>query len=173
LLAKADPAAGEAYTKKICVACHSFNKGGHPGVGPNLYGVVGLPHGHEEGYAYSAALKAHQGPWTFDELNQWLDSPATYAPGTKMAFPGIKGAQDRADVIAYLNKNSDNPEPIPSAQGAAAPAAAEGAGCWRVRGRRSLVPAALGRREQGGTDHQGLYRGGALVRRRSLALRNE
>ena len=62
LLAKADPAAGEAVTKKVCVACHSFNEGGKAGVGPNLYGVVGGPHAHMEGFNYSAALKEKERP---------------------------------------------------------------------------------------------------------------
>jgi cytochrome c len=37
----------------------------------------------------------------------------TYAPGTMMSFPGIKNDQTRADVIAYLNKNSDSPIKLP------------------------------------------------------------
>jgi cytochrome c len=115
LLASATPAAGEAYTKKICVACHSFNEGGKAGVGPNLYGVVGGPHAHMEGFNYSAALKAKQGPWTVDELNQWLYSPSAYAPGTRMAYAGIKNDKDRADVIAYLNSLSHDPKPLPGA----------------------------------------------------------
>ena len=73
LLASADPAAGESLAKKLCVACHTFNEGGKAGVGPNLYGVVGGPHAHMEGFNYSDAMKAKQaGPWTFDELNEWL-----------------------------------------------------------------------------------------------------
>ena len=49
LLASADPTTGEPFAKKICVACHTFDKGGKTGVGPNLYGVVGAPHGHHGG----------------------------------------------------------------------------------------------------------------------------
>ncbi len=134
LLAKADVAAGEATTKKLgCVACHSFNQGGKAGVGPNLWGVVGAPHGHMEGFNYSAALKAKQGPWTFAELNEWLYKPAAYAPGTRMSFAGIKDDQERANVIAYLRTLSDKPEALPPATAptpppgqasAAAPAAA-------------------------------------------------
>ncbi len=117
LLASADPAKGEADTKKQgCVACHTFTEGGKAGIGPNLYGVVGAPHGHMEGYNYSAALKSHEGPWTFDELNKWLTKPAAYAPGTRMTFAGVKDAKDRADIIDYLRTLSANPEPLPQAK---------------------------------------------------------
>jgi cytochrome c len=114
LLASADPAKGEADTKKLgCVACHSFNEGGKAGLGPNLYNVVGGPHAHMEGYSYSSALKAKTGDWTFAELNAWLTKPSAYAPGTKMTFAGIKDPQQRADVIAYLDTLSPKPLPIP------------------------------------------------------------
>ena len=124
LLAKADPAAGEADTKKLCVACHSFNEGGKAGVGPNLYGVLGGPHGHMEGFSYSTAIKSKAGPWTYDELNEWLHKPSAYAPGTKMGFAGISNDKDRADVIDYLHTLSHTPEPLPAVTEVAAPAAA-------------------------------------------------
>ena len=114
LLAKADPATGEADTKKLgCTACHTFNEGGKAGVGPNLYNVVGGPHAHMQGFDYSTALKSKTGPWTFDELNEWLRQPSVYAPGTRMSFAGIKSDQERADVIDYLRTLSPNPEPLP------------------------------------------------------------
>jgi cytochrome c len=130
LLASADPKAGEAFAKKVCVACHTFNQGGKPGVGPNLYGVVGAPHDHEPGFNYSAAMQKFKGqPWTFDALNEWLYKPAAYAPGTRMAFAGITNDKQRADVIVYLRSLSDKPVPLPSpeeAQKTAAPAAGGG-----------------------------------------------
>lgn len=115
LLASADPAAGAAAVKKLgCVACHSLNEGGKAGVGPNLYGIVGAPHAHSEGFSYSAALKGKTGPWTYDALNEWLTKPSAYAPGTKMSFAGIGDEKQRADVIAYLRSLSANPEPLPA-----------------------------------------------------------
>ena len=58
-------------------------------------------------------MKAKQGPWTFDELNEWLHKPSAYVPGTRMAFAGISNDQQRADVIAYLRSLSHNPVPLP------------------------------------------------------------
>jgi cytochrome c len=66
-----------------------------------------------EGFAYSDAMKAKTGPWTYEELNRWLYKPAAYAPGTKMAFPGIPDAQLRANVIAWLRSLSAEPQPLP------------------------------------------------------------
>ena len=123
LLASAVPADGEAYAKKVCAACHSFNEGGAAKIGPNLYGVVMGPHAHMPGYAYSAAIKAKQGPWTFDELNAWLKKPSAYAPGTKMGFAGINSDKTRADVIDYLHTLSPNPVPLPPVTAGAKPAA--------------------------------------------------
>ncbi len=113
LLANADAKAGEAFAKTICLICHTVNEGGPAIIGPNLYNVVGGPHAHMAGYAYSDAMKGKSGPWTYEELNRWLFKPAAYAPGTKMAFPGIPNAQLRANVIAWLRSLSPDPQPLP------------------------------------------------------------
>jgi cytochrome c len=126
LLASANVQDGDQYAHRICVACHTFDKGGKPGVGPNLYGVVGGPHDHEQGFNYSPAMEKFKGqPWTFDALNHWLYKPSTYAPGTRMSFAGITSDKQRADVIAYLRSLADNPVPLPKpeeAKGNNAPA---------------------------------------------------
>ncbi len=123
-LTTADANAGRADTLKLgCIACHSFNEGGKAGIGPNLYGVVGGPHAHMVGYEYSSALKAHQGPWTYEELDKWLTNPAAYARGTKMSFAGISNPQMRADVIDYLRTLAASPEPLPAGATPAAAAA--------------------------------------------------
>jgi cytochrome c len=74
------------------------------------------------GFNYSDALKSKQGPWNYGELNEWLHQPSAYAPGTRMAFAGIKNDQLRADVIDYLHTLSHNPVPLPKPEEAAAPA---------------------------------------------------
>lgn len=121
-LASADPAAGATVFKK-CAACHNVEKGGGNGLGPNLWGTMGKPHGHVAGFAYSDALKGVPGNWDWDSMNAWLKSPKAYAPGTKMTFAGLSKPEDRAAVIAYLNQRSDSPLPLPAAPAADAPAA--------------------------------------------------
>ena len=115
LLASADVSRGEGAVKSSgCVACHSFTEGGRAGVGPNLYGIMGAPHAGKEGYAYSAALKGKEGPWSFDQMNEWLRKPSTYAPGTKMTYAGVADPAKRADIIDYLRSLAKQPLPLPS-----------------------------------------------------------
>jgi cytochrome c len=123
LLAKADPAKG-AEVFKQCAACHTATQGGANGIGPNLYATVGeaIAQG-KAGYAFSDALKAHTGKWDFDTLNDWLKSPRKFANGTKMTFAGLSKAEDRANVMVYLNSLGSN-LPLPAAPAAAAPVAA-------------------------------------------------
>ena len=124
LLAAADPDAGKAKTTQ-CAACHTFDKGGPNRIGPNLYGIVGDQIAHDRGgFSFSQALSSKGGTWTIDNLNAWLWKPQSFAQGTKMTFIGLPKAQDRANVIAYLNTMSDNPKPLASLAAEAAPAAA-------------------------------------------------
>lgn len=108
LMASADATAGEKIFQK-CTACHSIEKGGANGVGPNLYGIMGKPHAAVAGFSYSEALSGIGANWGFDEMDAWLKSPKRYASGTKMSFAGLSKGEDRAAIILYLNQNSDAP----------------------------------------------------------------
>lgn len=119
----ADIAKGEATFKK-CAACHSIEKGGAAGIGPNLYGVVGSKHAQRAGFGYSDAMKATSDKvWDWDSLSAWLQNPKKYIPGNKMAFAGIGKPEERANLLAYLNSKADAPMPMPAAPVAAAEAA--------------------------------------------------
>ena len=114
LIAAADVAKGEKIAK-ACAACHSFNKGGANGVGPNMWGVVGGAKHHAAGYAYSGALIETGGNvWTYSELNKFLWKPKAYAPGTKMSYAGLKKPEDRAALLAWLRTQADSPAALPS-----------------------------------------------------------
>lgn len=122
LLASADPAAGEAAFRR-CASCHTIDSGGANRVGPNLHGLVGRPVAEEPGFSYSAAMEEYSEGgarnWEFENLSAFLVNPRSYIPGTTMAFAGIRDPQEEANLIAYLNQQSDNPLPLPE------PAAAE------------------------------------------------
>ena len=114
---------------KPCQACHTFEKGGPNRVGPNLWNVVGEARGEgRNGFNFSSAMKAKGGKWTFEELDKFIENPRGYIPGTIMTFAGVKNDQRRADVLAFLNSLSDNPEPLPKPQAEAAPAENKPAG---------------------------------------------
>ncbi|APG63286.1 cytochrome c family protein [Sphingorhabdus lutea] len=127
LLASGDIAKGETIFKK-CASCHTATQGGAHGIGPNLWGTMGKPHAGHAGFDYSPALKAVQGPWSFEEMDKWLTSPKKYADGTKMSFAGLGKPQERADLILYLNSLGSNlPLPAAPAAGEAAPAEGDAA----------------------------------------------
>jgi cytochrome c len=112
LLAAATIEGGQAVARR-CVACHSFEKDGKNQVGPALYGVLGRDIAAVDGFAYSAALQGKEGVWDYQELDAFLANPREYAPGNKMAFAGLRRAEERADIILYLRSLSDNPLPLP------------------------------------------------------------
>lgn len=126
LLAAADPAAGEKVFGK-CKACHGVEAGGANKVGPNLHNIVGRDIASHEGFAYSEVLVGKEGTWTYANLDHFIANPKGYAAGTKMSFAGLSKPKERADVIAYLRANTENPPPLPEpvAQAAPEPAAPE------------------------------------------------
>ena len=126
VLASADVNAGKTVEAR-CSQCHDLSKGGPNKIGPELWGVIGRPRATQPGFSYSSAMMAEHGPWTFAQLFKYLRSPATMVPGTKMSFAGLRAAQDRINLIAFLRTQSDSPvaipAPAPKVEAPAAPAA--------------------------------------------------
>jgi cytochrome c len=112
VLASANADAGQNGAKQ-CGTCHNWTKGSGTKVGPSLYGVVGRDIGKHPGFSYSPAMQQHGGKWTPEDLYTYLRNPKEAIPGNKMAFAGVKNPQERANIIAFLDKQSDNPEPLP------------------------------------------------------------
>lgn len=125
LLAGGDVAAGEKAAQGRCGTCHTFDQGGAVKQGPNLFAVMGKPIGkHAAGFAYSSALSEKGGEWSYENMDAWLKSPKTFAPGTKMSFAGLSNGQDRANIILYLRQQGGGPAlPTPEAAAPAADAA--------------------------------------------------
>ncbi|MDO9364111.1 MAG: cytochrome c family protein [Sphingopyxis sp.] len=98
-------AMGEQVFRR-CVACHTIDKGGSNGIGPNLHGVVGRAVASHAGFSYSGAMKAKGGVWTDAALDTYLEAPMKAVPGTRMAFAGVIDAADRKALILYLDEQS-------------------------------------------------------------------
>lgn len=87
-----------------CRACHKVD--GKNATGPHLDGVVDRPIGSVADFSYSDPLKTHGDNWTLEHLDAYLENPKGYIPGNKMSFAGLPKAEDRANVIAYLESVS-------------------------------------------------------------------
>lgn len=112
VLPVADVAAGQQIAQR-CTQCHDLTSAKTNKIGPGLWGVVGRQPAEMSGFAYSGAMKSVDTAWTYDHLFRYLKSPATVVPGTKMSFAGLRSAQDRIDLLAFLRTNADSPAPIP------------------------------------------------------------
>ena len=98
MVADGDVRAGQRVWNQ-CRACHVADAPTSR-VGPHLVDIVGRPANSVEGFRYSGRLP--DVVWTLDELNEYLENPRGYAPGTSMAFNGLRNEADRANVLAYI-----------------------------------------------------------------------
>jgi cytochrome c len=92
---------GEAVFQK-CAACHSVEKGGKNGIGPNLYNIVGRQVGSDPTFTYSNAMKTKGGNWDAASLDAYIAGPAKYMPGTRMSFAGLQNPNERNAVVEYM-----------------------------------------------------------------------
>jgi cytochrome c len=101
--ALADPAEGQKVYTRNCVACHTINATAARRVGPTLFGIVGRKTGSDEGFPrYTPANKNANLTWDRATLDKYLADPKAVIPGTNMTFVGVRRAEERNDLIDYL-----------------------------------------------------------------------
>ena len=100
--ADGDPARGKDLFE-ACAACHSLASGVHV-LGPSLYGVFNRQAGELADYRYSRALKRSGIIWTADTLDAFIADSQQFVPANRMPYAGMPDANDRADLIAYLQQ---------------------------------------------------------------------
>lgn len=101
-LAAGDPQAGEAVYSR-CLGCHALE---YHRTGPKHCGLFGRRAGSAPGYAYSEAMKRSKLVWNERTLERFLAAPLKVVPGTTMTYAGVADAGERADLIAYLKRES-------------------------------------------------------------------
>jgi cytochrome c len=97
-----DAAAGAKVFKTQCAICHEVAEGKNL-VGPSLFGVVGRQAGQASGFKYSPANKESGLTWDAATLDRYLTEPQAVVPKTIMPYPGLKDAEKRSNLIAYLS----------------------------------------------------------------------
>ncbi len=114
LLRQANAETGQSIFQAICASCHSVGPDAAHGQGPRMWDTVNLTPGTKPGFGYSDALRARSTPWTYEELDKFLERPTRYVRGTSMNYNGLNQEAQRMHVIMYLRSLSDNPAPLPA-----------------------------------------------------------
>jgi cytochrome c len=104
--APAELAAGQAIYER-CAACHSLDR---DRVGPRHCGLFGRRAGSAPGFAYSEAMRTSGIVWNRRTLDAFLADPLGTVPGTLMTYAGIQDAEERAQLLAFLEVATRGPE---------------------------------------------------------------
>lgn len=100
-------APGEALFKQRCAVCHTLDEGVNR-LGPSLHGVFGREVGTAAGFRYSRGLAEAGFAWDEEKLDAWLAGPSAMIAGNRMAFPGLRDVDQRADLIRFLKRTTKN-----------------------------------------------------------------
>ncbi len=116
--ASGDVDAGAKQFKK-CKACHQVGDGAKNKVGPHLNGIFGRAAASDPGFSYSKSFQRAGTDglvWTAETLDAFIENPKALVSKTRMSYRGMKDAEDRADLLAYLRTFSDSPANLPEAE---------------------------------------------------------
>ncbi len=107
-----------------CKRCHQVGSGAAHRIGPHLNDVIGRAAGSLAGFRYSPAMReAGTGGLVWDDstLDAFIADPHAFVPRSRMSFAGIKGMDDRAALIAWLQGYSGGRADLPPAEPTATP----------------------------------------------------
>ncbi|TYC85411.1 c-type cytochrome [Novosphingobium sp. BW1] len=96
-----DAVTGRKVFGGSCAVCHGTTPG-EKKMGPSLFGVVGRKAGSAEGFRFSRALAKDGRSWNPKRLEAFLANPRKEIPGTRMAYAGLRNAEQRKALVAYL-----------------------------------------------------------------------
>jgi cytochrome c len=97
---------------RACAPCHSLEPDRNM-TGPSLANLWGRKAGGLSSFdRYSDALESSGIIWDDRALDGWLTDPQRMVPDNEMPFEGIKDAQVRADLLAFL-KDATKPGTAP------------------------------------------------------------
>ena len=99
-----DATRGERLFNQQCKACHTVEKGGRNGIGPNLFGIFGQKAAAVEGFSFSEAMQKSGIVWDDKTISDYLKDPKARVPDGKMVYAGLKQQAQLDDMIAYLHK---------------------------------------------------------------------
>ncbi|MEX5727182.1 cytochrome c [Rhodovulum iodosum] len=98
---------GERQFLRKCSVCHTLGPDGGRRAGPSLYGLFGRPAGTLPGYSYSPALENSDIIWSSSTIDKLFEiGPDHVTPGSKMPMQKIVSPADRADLIAFLKRET-------------------------------------------------------------------
>jgi cytochrome c len=122
--ARAQDVARGQYLFRKCLLCHVVDPNAKDSLAPPLHNIIGRRAASIGGFEYSDIMRTagRRGlVWTAEALFYFLDRPEEFMPGTYMAFAGLE-EQERRDVIAYLERLTQESSRATARKSAPAPA---------------------------------------------------
>ena len=111
--APSEIAAGQEIYER-CAACHSLDR---DRVGPRHCGIFGRRAGSVPGFVYSEAMRASGIVWNRQTLDAFIADPLGTVPGTFMGYAGVQDAEERAQLLAFLDVATRSPQCEPVSRG--------------------------------------------------------
>jgi cytochrome c len=102
-IAAGNASKGAAVFIRQCSLCHTIDRGGRNGFGPNLFGIADRKAGTAPGYKYSPAfLSMANWTWSPDGIASFVVAPGKTIPGNRMGVLQGVADKDLDDLIAYI-----------------------------------------------------------------------